>query len=120
MVDAATGLCAAHGPGAAERMAERGRKGGLATAERNKQDGLEEKELPPLTSPEVAELWLERIARAVATGRMVHQDATAATRAIQQWLKAHEVGKMARYPLKPELGDFRRRERRELLLFEAS
>lgn len=76
-------------------MVRRARKGGKATARKNRQPGLESEELPPLTSPEVAEIWLERIARAVATGGLPHNDARAATSALQQWLKAHEVGRMA-------------------------
>ena len=89
------GYCDSHMPGAGEEMVRRARKGGKATARKNRQPGLESEELPPLTSPEVAEIWLERIARAVATGGLPHNDARAATSALQQWLKAHEVGRMA-------------------------
>jgi len=95
LIDRTTGLCRSHDPAKREAIKEAARRGGEATARRFRAIGLGEDELPPLTSPEVAEIWLERIARAVSTGRMPHQDARAATSALQQWLKAHEVGKLA-------------------------
>ena len=95
LVDEQTKLCRSHDPASREAIKAAARKGGKATARRYGPTGLNEHELPPLNSPEVAEIWLERIARAVSTGRMPHQDARAATSALQQWLKAHEVGKMA-------------------------
>ena len=95
LVDDQTKLCRSHDPAKRDAIKAAARRGGQATARRNRSTGLEEHELPPLNSPEVAEIWLERIARAVSTGRMPHQDARAATSALEQGLKAHEVGKMA-------------------------
>ena len=95
VVDPNTKLCPAHAPGGREMLRQAGKKGGEAMARRFKGKALNEDELPPLNSPEVAEIWLERIARAVVTGGLPHNDARAATSALQQWLKAHEVGKLA-------------------------
>lgn len=95
LVDPNSGFCTSHDPERREELREAARRGGRATAKRFRSGGLSDEELPPLTSPEVAEVWLERIGRASATGRLRHQDATAATRAVQQWLRAHEVGVMA-------------------------
>ncbi len=111
LVDPETRLCPSHDPANREKLREAGRRGAAVLHKRYAPSGMGDDELPPLTSPEVAELWLERIARAVATGRMAHQDATAATRALQQWLKAHEVGKMAGRleTLKRQLEEIKRR-----------
>lgn len=95
LIDRETGLCRSHDPAKRDAIKAAARRGGQATARRNRSTGLEEHELPPLNSPEVAEIWLERIARAVATGGLPHNDARAATAAIQQWLRAHEAGRMA-------------------------
>lgn len=95
LINAETELCRSHDPSKREAIKAAGRRGGEATARRFKSTGMDADDLPPLTSPEVAEIWLERIARCVATGGLPHQDARAATAAIQQWLKAHEVGKLA-------------------------
>lgn len=95
LVNEKSGFCFSHDPARKEKLSEAGRKGAEALHKKYARKGLDESELPPLTSPEVAEIWLERIAKAVATGRMPHQDARAATSALQQWLKAHEVGKLA-------------------------
>ncbi len=94
LINPENGLCRSHDPSLREAIKAAGRKGGAATARRFKSTGMDEADLPPLTSPEVAEIWLERIARCVATGGLPHQDARAATSALQQWLKAHEVGKL--------------------------
>ena len=94
LVDPSTGLCLSHAPGASERLAEAGRKGAEATRRRFKRTGLEPDELPPLNSPETAELWLENIGRAVSTGRIGHHEASAAVRAIREWLRAHDAGKV--------------------------
>ncbi len=96
LVDNKTGFCSAHGPGAAERMAELGRKGAESTARRFKRMGIDPDTLPHLTSPQVAEVWLDRIARAVVSGELAHREAQAAVRAVEAFLKAHSEGKVAR------------------------
>ena len=69
-------------------MAERGRKGGLATKRRNASPGLAAEELPDLRTHEDAQAWLETIGRAVATGRLSDRQAQAAIRAVAEWVKA--------------------------------
>ena len=69
-------------------MAERGRKGGLATKRRNTSPGLEPDELPELRTHEDAQNWLETIGRAVATGRLSDRQAQAAIRAVSEWVRA--------------------------------
>jgi len=92
MLDA-KGLCPAHRPGARERLREAGRKGAkVSTRLRRKATGLEPDELPPLRTPRDAEAWLELVGRAVATGVLPNRDADAATRAVREWLRAHEAG----------------------------
>ena len=95
LVDLSTGLCMSHAPGASERLAEAGRKGGEAARRRFQRSGLDPDDLPPLSSPESAELWLEKIGRAVSTGRLGHHEASAAVRAIREWLRAHDAGKVS-------------------------
>ncbi len=82
------GLCPAHRPGGREAMAERGRKGGLATKRRNASPGLGAEELPDLRTHEDAQAWLETIGRAVAVGRLSDRQAQAAIRAVAEWVKA--------------------------------
>lgn len=93
-VNPETGFCHAHGPGAEDRMAERGQKGGQAAARKRRQDGLSPDELPPLDSPQHAERWLEVIGRAVTSGRLGYQEAKAGVRAVKTWLGAHEAGEV--------------------------
>ena len=94
-IDPATGLCPAHSPGGTARLREAGRKGAEATAKKLRGGGLESTELPPLNSPQAAAVWLEAIGRAVACGRLSHRDAVAATKAVREWLRAHEAGAVA-------------------------
>lgn len=92
MVDPATGFCPSHGPDAAERLSEAGRKGAEATNRRFRGQKLSEEELPPLDSPQAAEIWLETIARAVATGRLSASEGNAVRGNVRDWLKAREAG----------------------------
>ncbi len=87
-VDADTGYCRSHGPGAAERMAAQGRKGAEATAKKLRGVGLDPNELPSLRTHEDAQAWLETIGRAVATGRLSDRQAQAAIRAVSEWVRA--------------------------------
>ena len=83
-----------HGPEARREYYQRiGRKGG--EVRRRQERGLNDRELPQLDSPQTAALWLERIGRAVATGRLASRDATAATKAVEAWLRANEAGATA-------------------------
>lgn len=86
------GFCPSHGPDAAERLSEAGRKGAEATNRRFRGEKLSEEELPPLDSPHAAEVWLETIARAVATGRLSASEGNAVRGNVRDWLKAREAG----------------------------
>ncbi len=46
----------------------------------------------PLRTPEDAKRWLRIIGRAVAEGRLRSRDGDATTRAVREWLRAHEAG----------------------------
>ncbi len=93
MLEPSTGLCPAHREGGTERLRLAGQKGAAASiAKWRGRGGLAPDELPPLDGPEAAEQWLEAIGRAVATGRLGHNEAKAATGAIREWLRAHEAG----------------------------
>lgn len=94
LVNPETGYCGAHGPGATERMRLAGKKGAEASKASRQPHGMEAGELPPLAGHAEAKLWLERIGRAVATGRLKTRPAQAAIRAVSEWVKAHE-GEMA-------------------------
>jgi len=95
LVDPETGFCPSHDPKKREKVLEAARKGGKATARKLKRKGLDPDELPPLDSPQAAERWLEEIGRAVSTGRLGHHEATAAVRAVREWLRAHSEGEVA-------------------------
>jgi hypothetical protein len=81
------GYCPAHRDGGREAMAERGRRGGLATKRRLSAGGLETDELPSLETHDDAKRWLEVIGRAVATGRLSDRHAQAAVRAVAEWVR---------------------------------
>ena len=83
-----SGYCHAHGPGSAETMAQRGRKGAEATAKKLRCVGLGPHELPDLRTHEDAQNWLEIIGRAVAVGRLSDRQAQAAIRAVAEWVRA--------------------------------
>lgn len=89
------GFCSAHGPGAAARMADRGRKGATAMRRKWKARGLEPGELPPLQTPHDAQHALETIVHAAAEGRLPQRQADATTRAVREWLRAYEAGVVA-------------------------
>ncbi len=93
-----SGWCPAHQPGGRERLREAGRLGAEVSKQvRRKWKGLRHDELPPLRTPQDAEVWLETLGRAVAEGRLRNQDADAATRAVREWLKALEAGKVTEH-----------------------
>ena len=78
------GLCPAHRPGAKEEMTRRAKRGAAATKKRWRRD----MSLPPLTSFEAAQRWLEITGRAVAAGHLGARDADAITRTAQAWINA--------------------------------
>jgi len=91
-VDPETGLCPSHDPERRQAVLEAARKGGEATRRKLSRRGLEEGELPELRTPQDVARALEVVAGAVATGRLGHHEATAATRALRAWLDAHDAG----------------------------
>lgn len=95
LVDAGTGLCPAHAPGGTERLSAIGRKGAEATAKKLRGTGLDPSDLPTLDGPQTAALWLDKVGRAVATGRLGHREATAIVRVVEAFLRAHEAGSVS-------------------------
>ncbi len=93
VVDPESGLCWAHQPGSRERLVEAGRKGAAATARKWRgRGGLEPGELPQLGTPHDAQRALDIVAHAAAEGRLPQRQADATTRAVREWLRAHEAG----------------------------
>ena len=95
LVDPETGYCRAHGAGGAERMAEIGLRGAEATRRKYMARGLEPGELPELRTPHDAQRALDIVAHAAAEGRLPQRQADATTRAVREWLRAHEAGAVA-------------------------
>lgn len=77
-------------------MVRRARRGAYARNNNSGPSGLDARELPPLESHGDAKLWLERIGRAVSTGRLGDKEANAAIRAVSEWVRAHE-GELTAY-----------------------
>ena len=90
------GYCAAHRDGGSATMAERGRKGAESLKKHWRGQVLAETDLPPLRTPVDAEQWLEVVGRAVATGRLSHNQGRTIATTVREWLKAHEAGKVSR------------------------
>jgi len=96
VVDPESGLCWAHQPGGRERLVEAGRKGAEAMARKWRgRGGLEPGELPQLQTPHDAQEALDVVAHAAAEGRLPQRQADATTRAVREWLRAHEAGVVA-------------------------
>ena len=57
--------------------------------------GLDQHELPALRTPQDAETWLEVVGRAVAEGKLSHNQGRTVATTVREWLKAHEAGKVA-------------------------
>jgi hypothetical protein len=74
-------------------MREMGRKGAAATARKLKGGGLDEDELPPLDGPRAAERWCEVVARAVATGRLGHNEGRTVARLVKEWRASYDAGR---------------------------
>lgn len=89
------GFCPAHRDGGRERVAEAARKGGEATARRHGGGGgLDPDDLPPLNTPDNAETWLEVTARAVSTGKIGHNEGRTVVRAVREWVRVRDAGKL--------------------------
>lgn len=86
------GFCPAHGPDGRERMSEIGRKGAEASARKRRGGGLEPDALPPLDGHDAAETWCDVVGRAVVTGRIGHNEAKAALRAVREWRESRDAG----------------------------
>lgn len=95
LVDPETDLCPAHAEDGRERLREAARKGGEATARRLKGKGLSEDEIPPLRRPHDAQRLLEVVIRAVATGRLGHNEGRTIVRGVREFLRAHEKGQVS-------------------------
>lgn len=95
LVDPETGRCPAHQEGARERLREAARKGGEATARRLQGKALDPEELPPLESAGAAEAWCDVVGRAAVTGRIGHNEAKAALRAVREWRESRKSGEVS-------------------------
>lgn len=83
------GHCLSHCEHREEERREARSLGGQTTAKRyHRPDGLLPEELPPLESHADAQRWLDRVGRAVATGRIDNRDANSVVRAVEAWIKA--------------------------------
>lgn len=89
------GFCPAHGEDGSEKMRKIGRKGAQATARKLQRGGLGEDELPPLESHAAAETWCDAVGRAAVTGRIGHNEARAALRAVKEWRESRGEGEMS-------------------------
>ncbi len=77
-------------------MALLGRKGAESTRRKWRgAHGLEPGELPELRTPHDAQRALDIVAHAAAEGRLPQRQADATTRAVREWLRAHEAGAVA-------------------------
>ncbi len=84
------GYCAMHRPGDAQENRRRRRQGG-----RKSKGALLLNDLPPLSTPQDAEIWLEKIGRGVATGTLSASKGATAASCVRSWLQAHEAGRIA-------------------------
>ena len=95
LVDPITGFCISHDPERRQAVKDAAQKGGKVMARRLRAPLLDDDDLPPLDSPHAAASWLEIIGRSVATGRLSNRDGDAVTRAVREWLKAHDAGEVS-------------------------
>ena len=73
-------------------MSEIGQRGAESRAKKYELDGLDPDELPTLDTPQAAEFWCDVVGRAVVVGRIGHNEAKAALRAVREWRESHESG----------------------------
>ncbi len=91
-----SGFCPPHRADGRAVMAERGRSGAEVSKQvRRKGSGLRPGELPELRTPHDAQRALDIVAHAAAEGRLPQRQADATTRAVREWLRAHEAGAVA-------------------------
>ena len=84
------GYCAMPRPGDAQENRRRRRQGG-----RKSKGALLLNDLPPLSTPQDAEVWLEKIGRGVATDTLSASKGATAASCVRAWLSAHEQGKVS-------------------------
>lgn len=94
-VNPETSVCWTHSEEGQEKAREAARKGGEATARKLRGKALQEGELPPLTDAGAAETWCDIVGRAVVTGRLSHNQAQAALRAVREWRESHETSEVS-------------------------
>jgi len=78
------GYCAMHRPGEEQENRRRRRQGG-----RKSKGALLLNDLPPLSTLQDAEIWLEKIGRGVATGTLSASKGATAASCVRAWLSAH-------------------------------
>jgi hypothetical protein len=105
------GYCDSHRPGGSEYMSEIGRLGAAATNAKHSMDGFEPGELPAVVDYESAKVVLDMLAHAVVERRITHSECSAATRAVDAWVRAEGANLTSRLvqELKSEL-DAKERE----------
>ncbi len=113
-MDEETGLCPAHEPGARERLSALGRLGAEVTRRKwERGRGIEPDELPDLVTHKDAIDWIQTVGRAVASGRITHNQGSTMVRVIEAWLKAtdsitkpqveelrHQIAELKKGPLR--------------------
>ena len=86
LVDRETGYCPSHAPGGSEHMAKIGKKGAEALRAKY-QPGVDTDEWNLETHGD-AKRWLSQIGKLVLAKKITHQQAQAACRCVETWLKA--------------------------------
>lgn len=87
-----SGYCTAHDPErGSEEMAERGRKGGQARAERREAETFDVDSLPPIRTMDDVREWGEAVARAVARGAIGEKRGNTLSRLLRQIRGAMEA-----------------------------
>ncbi len=81
-----TNLCPAHAPGGTERMSEMGKVGGARSTMRKGRI----RDLPPLNSSKDAQVWLEKIGRAVLDGSLDAREANVGRQIVADWRKQQQ------------------------------
>jgi len=84
----AEGRCVAHQPGGQERLREIAHLGGEATKAKNTGAAFTADQLPAIETLDDASKALDAIRVAVLTRRISHNEANAASKAIDSWVKA--------------------------------
>lgn len=102
LIDPHTLYCRWHDPAHKEELREQARRGGKASAERFKMQGLQPDDLGQLRDPEDVRRWLEKAGQAVAAGQLSASAGAVLVRSCEAVLKALDAGS-----LKDEIADLR-------------